>query len=161
MDTTDTAILRILQRNGRVSHEEIARQVHLSRPAVHERIRRMEQEGVIRSYSADIDGTAVGLPLTAFIWLRTILPCKPIGLTVMEMTDDSVLIQECHRVAGEWCMLVKVHAASSQALQDLLDRIALVPGVQNTMTTIALSAFSQPQCVVSGRTNTETEMQRI
>lgn len=161
MDTTDTAILRLLQRNGRLSHEEIARQIHLSRPAVHERIRRMEQEGAIRGYYADVEGTAVGLPLTAFIWLRTVLPCKPIGTKVMEMTDDTVLIQECHRVAGEWCMLVKVQAASSQALQDLLDRIALVPGVQNTMTTIALSAFDQPQAVVLSRSSVEGEAQRI
>ena len=161
MDLTDTAILRILQCNGRLSHEEIARQVHLSRPAVHERIRRMEQEGVIRSYNADVDGTAVGLPLTAFIWLRTVSPCKPIGMTVMEMTDDTVLVQECHRVAGEWCMLVKVQAASSLALQDLLDRIALIPGVQNTMTTIALSAFSQPQSIISSRTHAEMEAPRL
>lgn len=161
MNSTDTEILRILQRNGRLSHEEIARQVHLSRPAVHERIRRMEQEGVLRGYSADIDWSAVGLPLTAFIWLRTVSPCRPIGLAVMEMSDDTVLVQECHRVAGEWCMLVKVQAASSQALQDLLDRIALVPGVQNTMTTIALSAFGQPQSADSCRVETEKATSRI
>ena len=144
MDTTDTHILRLLQRDGRLSHEEIARKVHLSRPAVHERIRRMEQDGVIRGYSVHVDWAAVGMPLTAFIWLRTVMPCNPIGQQVLGLTDDTALVEECYRVAGEWCMLVKVRTTSSQALQDLLDRVATVPGVQNTMTVIALSQVEPP-----------------
>lgn len=142
MDATDIQIVRLLQANGRLSHEQIAREVHLSRPAVHERIRRLEQEGVIRGYSAEIDWDAIGLPLTAFIWIRTRVPCMPTGQSVLALNSPGVVIEECHRVAGEWCLLVKTHSASSLALQDLLDTIATVPGVQGTMTTVALSTLN-------------------
>ncbi len=140
MDTTDIEIVRILQKNGRISHEQIARDVHLSRPAVHDRIRRLEEAGILQGYTARIDWDAVGLPLTAFIWVRTSLSCLSAGRTILGFSSPTVLVEECHRVAGEWCLLVKTRSASSLALQDLLDRISALPEVQNIMTTVALCA---------------------
>jgi Lrp/AsnC family leucine-responsive transcriptional regulator len=143
MDTTDREIVRLLRQNGRMSHEQVAREVHLSRPAVHDRIRRMEQEQVIQGYSAQVDGEALGLPLTAFIWVRTAKSCLSAGQTILALTKRDAVVEECHRVAGEWCLLVKTRSASSQALQDLLDRISMIPEVQNTMTTVALCEVRQ------------------
>lgn len=139
MDMTDFQIVRMLQENGRASHEQIAREVHLSRPAVRERIKRLENEGVIRGYGAEVDWDALGLPLTAFIWIRTQLACLRAGQSILALTSPASVVEECHRVAGEWCLLVKTRSASSLALQDLLDRISAIPGVQGTMTTVALS----------------------
>lgn len=142
MDATDLEIVRLLQQNGRLSHEQVAREVHLSRPAVHERIKRLELDGVVRGYSASVDWEAVGLPLTAFIWVRTSAPCMPAANAIVKLTSKSAVVEECHRVAGEWCLLVKVRAASSLALQDFLDGVSVTPGVQNTMTQVALSEIS-------------------
>ena len=143
MDTTDIEIVRLLQKNGRMSHEQIAREVHLSRPAVHDRIKRLEQDNVIHGYEAQIDWDAIGLPLTAFIWVRTAVSCLVAGQSILALTNRSAVVEECHRVAGEWCLLVKTRSASSLALQDLLDAITVVPGVQGTMTTVALSTVRQ------------------
>jgi len=141
MDSTDLEIVRLLQKNGRMSHEQIAREVHLSRPAVHDRIKRLEQEDVIRGYGAQVDWDAIGLPLTAFIWIRTAKSCLPVGQQILGLTTRAAVVEECHRVAGEWCLQIKTRSASSMALQDLLDQISAIPEVQHTMTTVALSTI--------------------
>lgn len=144
MDSTDLQIVDLLRANGRLSREQIAREISLSRPAVHERIKRLEEHGVIRGYAADVDWNALGKPLTAFIFVRTAgASCNDTGYAILEQSDSDALVQECHRVTGEWCMLLKVRVASPLALQALLDRIRLVPGVQGTMTSIALSALHE------------------
>ncbi len=144
MDVLDEQIVSLLRANGRLSREEIARQVNLSRPAIHERMKRLEEEGVIRGYTAEVDWNALGKPLTAFISIRTAgASCNDTGYAVLALGDRDSVVQECHRVTGEWCLLVKAHVASPLALQELLDRIRLVPGVQGTMTSIALSALHE------------------
>lgn len=139
MDTLDRAIVRLLQADGRLSHEAVAREVGLSRPAVHDRIRRLEAAGVIRGYRAEVDWEALGLPLNAFILARITGNCFPAAQAIYRLSNDRAVVEECHRVAGDWCMLVVTRSASPLALQDLLDEIRSVPGVQSTMTTVALS----------------------
>jgi Lrp/AsnC family transcriptional regulator, leucine-responsive regulatory protein len=79
-------------------------------------------------------------PLTAFVWVRTGgADCTAVGPAIMGLGDDA-FVEECHRVTGEWCLLVKARAASPLALQDLIDRVRSVAGVQATMTTLALSS---------------------
>lgn len=139
MDNLDRSLVRMLQKDGRLSHEAIAREVGLSRPAVHDRIRRLEAAGVIRGYRAEVDWEALGLPLTAFILARVTGNCYPAAQAIYGLSNDRALVEECHRIAGDWCMLVVTRSASPLALQDLLDEIRSVSGVQNTMTTVALS----------------------
>ncbi|MFN3650572.1 MAG: Lrp/AsnC family transcriptional regulator [Armatimonadota bacterium] len=143
LDAIDIQIVRLLQENGRLTHEQLGREVHLSRPAVHERVRRLEQAGVLRGYRAVVDWEALGLPLTAFVWVRINSKCMAVGEGILALTSDTAVVEECHRVAGEWCLLVKTRSASSLALQELLDQILDLPGVQNTMTTVALSTFGE------------------
>jgi Lrp/AsnC family leucine-responsive transcriptional regulator len=140
MDDMDRRIVTILSGNGRLSHEQLGREVHLSRPAVFERIRRLEAQGVIRGYGARVDWEALGLPLTAFVWIRTTSSnCNDSARQIAELKFEGGFLEEIFRITGEWCMYAKFRLTTPTALQQALDRIRLVPGVQNTMTTIALS----------------------
>jgi Lrp/AsnC family transcriptional regulator, leucine-responsive regulatory protein len=148
MDAIDREILVLLQRDGRLSHEEIAKQVHLSRPAVHERVRRMEEQGILRGYQALIDWSALDLPLTAFIWVRARTvdtSCNQTSALIMRQGCDEARIEECHRVTGEWCMLLKARVASPLALQNLLDRIRALASVEATKTTLVLSTVCEQE----------------
>jgi Lrp/AsnC family transcriptional regulator, leucine-responsive regulatory protein len=142
MDAIDHAIVRLLERHGRLSQEQLARRVRLSRPAVHQRVKRLEAAGVLRGYRAMLDWAAVGLPLTAFVWVRTGgADCAGVGPALLALAGDDGFVEECHRVTGDWCLLLKVRAASPLALQELIDRARAVTGVQATMTTLALSSL--------------------
>jgi Lrp/AsnC family transcriptional regulator, leucine-responsive regulatory protein len=142
MDAIDHAIVRLLERHGRLSQEQLARRVRLSRPAVHQRVKRLEAAGVLRGYRAVLDWAAVGLPLTAFVWVRTGgADCAGVGPALLALAGDDGFVEECHRVTGDWCLLLKVRAANPLALQELIDRARAVTGVQATMTTLALSSL--------------------
>lgn len=144
MDGTDRKIINLLRRNGRLSQEQIAREVNLSRPAIHERLKRLEENRVIRGYTALIDWNAVELPLIAFIWVGIDLtPCIKVFTKIKALNNDKFLVEECHRVTGEWCLLLKLRATSTISLQDFLDRLRAVPGVKSTMTNIALSTLGE------------------
>ncbi len=146
MDDMDRRIVAILAGNGRLSHEQIGREVHLSRPAVFERIRRLETAGVIRGYGAKIHWEALGLPLTAFVWIRTgNVSCNDSAAQIAGLDFEGGFLEEIHRITGEWCLFAKFRLATPALLQQALDRIRLVPGVQNTMTSIALSCVEPAQ----------------
>jgi Lrp/AsnC family transcriptional regulator, leucine-responsive regulatory protein len=152
LDEIDREIVRILHANGRLNQERVAREVKLSRPAVHERIRRLEEEGVIRGYKALVDWAALGQPVTAFVWVRTSgAKCRETGPVLMGLTCDGAAVEECYSVTGEWCLLLKVRAVSPSTLQDLIDEIRDTPGIEATMTTVALSTIGEDRCVVRER----------
>lgn len=144
MDEISLEILKMLRSDGRLSQEQIAQKVHLSRPAVHERLKRMEEEGIIRGYEALIDWNAINLPITAFIWVSAEGTAYPhMVRAFMELTTDIAMVDECHRVTGEWCLLLKVRAASTLALQNLLDQVRNTSDVRETMTTVVLSTLCE------------------
>ena len=146
MDEMDRKIVDVLIGNGRMSHEQIAREVHLSRPAVFERIKRLEAQGVIHGYGARIRWEALGLPLTAFIWMRTNnVNCNDAARQLAGLKFDGAVMEDLHRVTGDWCMFAKYRLASPSVLQLVIDRIRQVPGVQSTMTTIGLSSIEEIQ----------------
>ncbi len=135
--------MRVLHANGRLSQEQLAREVHLSRPAVHERIKRLEEEGVIRGYKAVLDWSALGYQLTAFTQVKAMRMSREAGKATMQLQNPAAFVEECHRVAGEWCLLLKIRAASPRDLEALLDQIHDIPGVQSTMTTTVLSTLGE------------------
>jgi len=144
LDEVDREIIRLLAANGRVTNEEVAKTVHLSRPAVHARVKRLQEDGVIKGYSALVDWKATGLPLTAYLWVRTGgVRCRDAAEAILRLEVDNAVVDELHRVAGEWCMLLKVRAASAEYLQELVDAIRDLDGVQATMSTIVLSTLSE------------------
>lgn len=153
MDAIDRKIVRLLRDDGRINHERLAREVRLSRPAVHERVKRLEGSGVIRGYEALVDWDAQGLPVTAFVWARTSgeARCRDVGPALMGISGDGAVVEECHSVTGEWCLLLKVRASSPTALQDLIDAARDAPGVEATMTTVALSTLVENGRPLDGR----------
>lgn len=120
LDGTDWLILTELQADARLSFNELARRVHLSAPAVAERVRRLEREGAITGYAAQVDPAKTGAPLLAFIRLR----CRP-GLCLLRTTSAGQLpeITEIHKLPGEHCALLKARAASLEGLEGLLEVI--------------------------------------
>jgi Lrp/AsnC family transcriptional regulator, leucine-responsive regulatory protein len=140
LDRIDHHILSLLRTDGRMSHAAIAKQVGLSGPAVHERVRKLEQSGVIAGYTAVIDPEKVGLPHVAFCQVtlaggNEFAMDEPIVARICE--ESGVL--EFHRVAGEDCYLVKIRTSTSKELEQVLRRIRSIRGVDRTRTTIVLS----------------------
>ena len=142
IDETDAAILNILQSSARTSNAEIARQIDLAPSAVFERIRKLEERGVIAGYGARIDPKALGLPLLAFIFVRA--DEKPgVARTACRVAEIPGVL-EVHQVAGEDCLLAKVRAADTEALGRLLrDGLGSIETITSTRTTIVLDSVKE------------------
>lgn len=121
LDEVDWALLAELQADARLSWTELGRRVGLSPPAVAERVRRLEDAGVIRGYRATVDVAAVGRPLTAFVRARASGERAFAGLTAAMESRPEVL--ECHRITGDDCYLAKVAVATVAELEDLLEEL--------------------------------------
>jgi Lrp/AsnC family transcriptional regulator, leucine-responsive regulatory protein len=146
LDGVDREIVRLVSAQGRISHEEIARRVHVSRPAVHERVRRLERDGVIRGYRAVVDWSAVDLGLCAYVSVQADHDqLAKVVDRMFEVPTPEAMIEECHRVTGQWCALLKVRAASTLALQQLLDDVMSIEGVRQVVTTIVLTSVEAVQ----------------
>jgi len=128
--------VNLLSRNGRMSFTELARQAGLSVSAVHQRVRRLETDGVITGYVALCDPAVIGLPLTAFVSVKPFDPAAPDE--VPEKLRHLDAIEACHSVAGDENYILKVRVASPTALEDLLQHIRSIAQV-STRTTIVLS----------------------
>ncbi|HET9984132.1 MAG TPA: Lrp/AsnC family transcriptional regulator [Longimicrobiales bacterium] len=140
MDAIDRRILELLQENARLANAEIARRVGMAPSAVLERVRKLEERGVIEGYEARLGARTLGLGLVAFIFVRTEdTPGQP---STGEWLKRIPEVQEIHHVAGEDCLLLKVRTADTEALGRLLrDRIGAVSTVRSTRTTIVLGTL--------------------
>jgi Lrp/AsnC family leucine-responsive transcriptional regulator len=141
IDGTDTDILKILQSNSRTSNAEIARQVGLAPSAVFERIRKLEERGVIEGYGARLNPKVMGVPLLAFVFVRA--DDKRADETAARVAAIPEVL-EVHDVAGEDCLLVKVRAADTEALGRLLrERLGAIDSITSTRTTIVLETIKE------------------
>lgn len=120
LDEVDIAILQALALDARTSVAELARQVELSAPSVAERLKRLEEAGVIAGYSVDVDPAALGLPIAA--WLR-IRPIPGQLHKVAEILKALPAIVECDRITGEDCFLARAHVRAMNDLEKLIDQI--------------------------------------
>ncbi|WP_007025937.1 Lrp/AsnC family transcriptional regulator [Saccharomonospora iraqiensis] len=136
MEPLDRAIVRELSADGRRSFTDLAERVGLSVSAVHQRVRRLEQRGVIRGYTAKLDGEQIGLPLTALISLTPNDPAAPDDYP--QRLQHITEIESCYSVAGDESYVLLVRVASPLALEDLLRRIREAARV-STRTTVVLS----------------------
>jgi Lrp/AsnC family transcriptional regulator, leucine-responsive regulatory protein len=134
-DGLDWAILRELQRDGRVPLAELGRRVGLSASSTAERIRRLEDAGVIRGYRADLDLERLGYPILAFIRVRT---ARADQGGVVRAIDERPEIVGCHHVTGEDCYLVRVVARSIHHLEETAHELAVLGP---TTTSIVLSTL--------------------
>ncbi len=122
LDPVNIRILRALTADPRLSMSALARRVSMSAPAVTDRVKRLEQAGVIRGYRLDIDPAAIGLPVAAWVRIRP----GPGQLTkIAELAAALPDVVECHRITGEDCFLMKVQAAAVDQLETVLDRFLL------------------------------------
>ncbi|HEY7282236.1 MAG TPA: Lrp/AsnC family transcriptional regulator [Actinomycetota bacterium] len=134
LDDIGWALLRELQENARLSFSELGRRVGLTPPAVADRVRRMEEAGIIRGYRLEVDHARVGLPLTAVIRVtHRGVNCLELGRIVSEYPE----VLECHRITGAESYSMKVALRSVEHLQELIDR--LMP-YGETVTSIVLSS---------------------
>jgi Lrp/AsnC family leucine-responsive transcriptional regulator len=120
LDALDTRILTALAEDARISLADIARLVGLSGPSVSERIRRLEESGVVEGYTVRINAGEVGLPIAA--WLR-VRPLPGELTRVADILRDLPEIAECDRVTGDDCFIAKAHVRSMEHLETIIDRI--------------------------------------
>lgn len=140
IDDIDKKIVKILQQDGRTSNAEVARQVGLAASAVLERIRKLEESGVIEGYFASIDPKEVGFGLVAFVFVRT----NECGDGTDELLAEIPEVLEVHDVAGEDSYLLKVRASDPEDLARLLrEKLKAIPTVVTTRTTVVLQTLKE------------------
>lgn len=142
LDPLDARIVAMLQADGRATQQEIAKAIGLSQPSVAERVRKLEDRGVLLRYTAVVDAARLGKDITAFIGVGIEHPRYFEGFAkkVLALPD----VQECHRVAGQDSYVIKVKTANTRTLDVLLvDGLRTIAGVTRTNTTIVLSSIKE------------------
>jgi Lrp/AsnC family leucine-responsive transcriptional regulator len=159
IDGISRRILNILQRSARESNVDIARQVGLAPSAVFERIKKLEEKGVIAGYEARINPRALDLRQVAFIYVRADEPIGSLraGKELVRIPE----VQEVHHIAGEDCYLVKVRVADTEALGELLrQRFGAIETVRSTRTTVVLSTLKETAQLPIGLPEDEASVAR-
>jgi Lrp/AsnC family leucine-responsive transcriptional regulator len=141
LDAIDLAILDALQQDCKQPLAEIGKRVDLSAPSVAERIKKLEEGGVIRAYTALLDARALGKDVTAYIGVSISHPSafEPFEKEV-ERTGD---VLECHHVTGQHTLMIKVRTESTETLEGLIDMIRRIEGVTRTETMVVLSTHTE------------------
>jgi len=121
LDDVDKRILELLSNDGRMSVKDLAQHVGLSAPSTSERIKRLEERGVIRGFTVEIDPASIGFTLQAIIRVRP-LPGKL--HVVQQLIEATPEISECDKVTGDDCFIARLHVRSIEELDTILDRIA-------------------------------------
>jgi Lrp/AsnC family transcriptional regulator, leucine-responsive regulatory protein len=134
LDDTNRRLLVELQQDARLTLAELGRRVGLSSPAVAERLQRLERDGVIRGYHADVDPRALGLSLTAVIRIR---PSPGQLQNVAELAQETAEVVECTRITGEDCFIMRAHLRDVGHLEEVIDRFVVLG---QTTTSIAQSS---------------------
>lgn len=138
-DRYDRILLQTLQSKGRASNVELSEHVHLSPPQCYRRVQRLEQEGVIRGYAAQVDAAAVGLGVTAFVNLNIareqFKQVRELEKAIRQFPE----ILECYTISGDFDYLLKVVAIDLKSLSSFLtDRLMQVPGVAGVRSMVCL-----------------------
>jgi Lrp/AsnC family leucine-responsive transcriptional regulator len=143
-DATDRRLLDELQRDARLSLAELGRRVGLSAPSVADRMRRLEDSGVILGYRADVDPRALGYDLSAVLRVRPDARQLP---KLAKVATDTPEVTECQRVTGDDCYVMKLHVRDVEHLEEVLDRFT---PFGRTTTSIVQSAPFRPRGVALG-----------
>jgi Lrp/AsnC family leucine-responsive transcriptional regulator len=122
LDDVNIQLLKVLQQEPHLTMTELGRRVAMSAPAVTERVRRMEEAGIILGYRLDINPVPLGLPITIYVRIRPNPGQLP---RVAELARQIPEIVECHRITGEDCFILKAYIPAMEQLDQLLDRFLL------------------------------------
>ena len=136
-DEMDARIISALGADGRRSYAEVGAEVGLSTAAVHERVKKMLDKGVIRRFSISVDPERVGLNFTAFVAIRNDggIHCRDVAPRLRAMPQ----VEELHSVAGEYDFLAKIRTTHARALEDVIYQIKAIEGVARTTSTVVLN----------------------
>ena len=146
LDEKDARILEILQRDGRATNVELARTVELTPSATLERVRKLEERGLIKGYTALLDPHALGLGLVAFIFVRVDDRDDQFGRaeSTAEALSELPSVLELHHLAGEDCFLLKIRARDTDDLYRILrDDLGRFKAIKSTRTTIVLKSVKE------------------
>ena len=142
MDEIDRKIIDVVQQDGRVTSAALAGATGLSVSAANDRLRRLQERGVITGWTARVDPEAVGLGMLAFVFV--LVERTEHNAPFLAAATALPEVQELHHVTGEWSYMLKVRVPSPRALEWLIsDRIKAIPGVARSLTVIALSSSKE------------------
>lgn len=133
LDPIDLTLVDAVQQNATRRLEDLGKLVGLAPSSVHDRLRRLERDGVIRRWTVDLDAQALGLGMLAFVGVRS--SHHKVTIADLERFPE---IEEIHSVAGELCFLLKVRVTDTNALVSFLERLKMMPGIEATQSTIVL-----------------------
>jgi len=147
LDAIDRQLLTLLQQDARLSNAELGQRVGLTASSVYQRVKKLQQQGIIKGYVAVVNPAALGKPITAFIRLTVSASSNQPYAEAKEafvrgcLAEPDVL--ECHGVAGEDCYVLKVRVAEPQHLESLVDRLRGKAMIANTISSIVLSTVKE------------------
>jgi len=141
LDGIDRHILAVLQENCKLPLAKIGERVGLSAPSVNERIRKLEESGVIRGYTAVLDARKLGKDITAFIGVFIEHP-RSVGKFEREI-DRLEAVQECHHITGQHTILLKLKTDNTSKLEELIKEIRSIEGVARTETSVVLRTYTE------------------
>jgi len=152
IDDMDARILSAMSTDSRRSYADVGSEVGLSTAAVHERVRKLVERGVIRRFSLSVEPQALGLAFTAFVAIRNDggIHCREVAPRLREMPE----VQELHSVAGEYDFLAKIRTTHARALEDVLYAIKSIPGVARTTSTVVLNTEFEDRPLARSRSIT-------
>src|SRR5262249_42829340 len=137
LDQIDTVLLATLQEQGRLRLEDLARLVKLSPSTVHDRLRRLQRDGVIRKWTIAVNPQALNLTVLAFVGVRASRPCSELVEALGRIHE----VEEVHSVDGQLSLVLKVRATSTEHLLHLIEQLKRIPGIESTETTVALKTY--------------------
>lgn len=155
MDSLDIKILKLLQKNARITASDIGNEVNLSVPAVSERLKKLESSGIISQYTAIIDPAHLKKDLTVIMFISLERPKFTDRFVEFVSGEEEIL--ECHYLAGDFDYSLKIITENTGTLEALLNRIKSLQGVQKTRTIVVLSTVKNNYSVSPGNTNGNNE----
>lgn len=138
IDATDRTLLALLQQDAQSSYADLGKALNLSAPAVHDRVKKLKRAGVLRRYTVEVDADQMGYPICTLVQVYlSDATCSDVAPHLKDMAE----IEECHSVAGEACLVLKVRTESPKSLEVFLTRVWKVPGVQRTNSMLVLDTY--------------------
>lgn len=146
MDEMDIKILKLLESNGRMSHEEMSKRLNISRPAIHQRVSKLEQNNIIKGYSAEINWGKAGQVIRAFVFMNVrTQDFNTIMEQVINIKIEGLTIEKCYRITGQWCIMIKMRAVLTEQITLLHDELLKIDGMLDTFTMLILSETNKNQ----------------
>jgi Lrp/AsnC family leucine-responsive transcriptional regulator len=147
IDDIDRKLLNILQEDARISNAELARRVGMAPSGILERVKKLEERGLIRGYQARLDSKKLGSGLVAFAFVKS--DERVGGIESAESLAAIPEVQEVHHIAGEDCYLIKIRVADVEALGRLLrEKVGVIPSIRSTRTTIVMETVKESATVL-------------